>query len=154
MRLRIIAVGTKAPNWVTTAFAEYSKRMPNEMKLDLTEVAAPRHSKDLQRARIEEGNRTLQKINDDHWVIALDEHGPAVSSVTLADKLADWRLRGSDVAFLVGGADGLADSVRDRANETISLSKLTFPHYMVRVILAESLYRAWTIHTGHPYHRV
>jgi len=151
--LRIVSVGTKPPSWVISGFAEYSRRMPPEMSVDLVEVDAPKHHMDKERVMGEEGARSLQKVGDNDWVIAMDEHAPMLSSANLAAKMADWRMRGTDVTFMIGGADGLAKKVRARANEAISLSKLTFPHYVVRVILAESLYRAWTIHSGHPYHR-
>jgi 23S rRNA (pseudouridine1915-N3)-methyltransferase len=153
MKLKIVSVGNKPPEWVVSGFVEYTKRMPHDMRVDLVEIPAPKHHKDHRRVVADEGERTLQAVATGDWVVALDEGGRPVSSTELADKLGEWRMRGADVTFVVGGADGLDGGVRTRANETISLSNLTFPHYMVRVILAEALYRAWTITTGHPYHR-
>ncbi len=95
----------------------------------------------------------LAQINPGDWVVALDTAGTACSTEQLAQKLESWRMQGADVVLLVGGADGLAPACHERANEIMSLSKLTFPHALVRVIVAEQLYRAWTLLTGHPYHR-
>ncbi len=153
MKLRIVSVGTKAPAWVRTGFAEYTKRMPNEMPVELVEIPAPKHGGDKAKHMQSEAAKMLAAIGSDDWVVALDEKGKRISSVQLAGKLDQWRMDSTNVVFLVGGADGLGKDVRRRANETVSLSELTLPHYMVRVILAEALYRAWTIHVGHPYHR-
>ncbi len=153
MQLKIVAVGAKAPEWVRMGFAEYAKRMPAEMPLSLVEIPAPRHQGDSKRYLRAEGEKTLAKVADGDWVVALDEHGKRSRSAQLADKLGRWRMEGHNVTFVIGGADGLDDAVRQRANEMLSLSELTFPHYLARLVLVEAIYRAWTIHTGHPYHR-
>jgi 23S rRNA (pseudouridine1915-N3)-methyltransferase len=154
MKIRILSIGNKCPSWIKTGFEEYAKRMPREMPLTLLEMQAPRHHADPAKYQQDEAQKLLAQIGKNDWVIALDEHGTSVTSVDLAKGLKDWQMDGRDVAFLIGGADGLAKEVLSRANQNISLSKLTFPHYMVRVILAEAVYRAWSISTGHPYHRV
>ena len=96
---------------------------------------------------------SVAQIPSGDWVIALDVEGKVLRSEQLAEQMESWRMRGSNLTFVIGGADGLAEDVRERADQTLSLSALTFPHYMVRLILAETLYRAWSISTGHPYHR-
>jgi len=106
-----------------------------------------------ERARAEQAARLLRLVGRSDWVVALDVDGEGCSTQQLAQKLDHWRMQGRDVAFLIGGADGLDQSCLTRADEVISLSKLTFPHELVRIILAEQLYRAWTILSGHPYHR-
>ncbi len=152
VKLRLIAVGARAPAWVAAGYAEYSKRLPRELAFELVEVPAPRHH-DPERSREQEGVKTLKLIKATDWVVALDEKGSELDSVALADKLTSWRNQGRNVVFVIGGADGLADAVRARADEFLSLSKLTLPHYAVRVFVAEALYRAWSIGAGHPYHR-
>ena len=128
--------------------------MPREMPLTLLEMQAPRHHSDPAKYQQDEAQKLLAQIGKNDWVIALDERGASCGSVDLAYSLKEWQMDGRDVTFLVGGADGLAKEVLGRANQKVSLSKLTFPHYMVRVILAEAVYRAWSISAGHPYHRV
>ena len=153
MQLKIVAVGAKAPVWVRSGVEEYAKRFPAEMPLSLIEVPAPRHQGDHKRYLRAEGEKTLAKVADNDWVVALDERGRRARSKDLADKLGHWRMEGHNVSFVIGGADGLDDAVRQRANEVFSLSDLTLPHYLARLVLVEAIYRAWTIHTGHPYHR-
>lgn len=154
MKIRILSIGNKCPGWIKTGFDEYAKRMPRELPLTLSEMQAPRHHSDPRKYQHAEAEKLLAQVNKNDWVIALDEHGKSTTSVELASDLKDWQMQGKDIAFLIGGADGLAQEVLSRANQKISLSNLTFPHYMVRVILAEALYRAWSIGAGHPYHRV
>ncbi|MEZ7818802.1 MAG: 23S rRNA (pseudouridine1915-N3)-methyltransferase [Candidatus Azotimanducaceae bacterium] len=154
MKIRILSIGNKCPGWIKTGFDEYAKRMPREMPLTLLEMQAPRHHTDPAKYQQAEAQKLLAQISKNDWVIALDEHGASCTSVALAAGLKEWQMAGRDVAFLVGGADGLAKDVLSRADQKMSLSNLTFPHYMVRVILAEAVYRAWSISTGHPYHRV
>jgi 23S rRNA (pseudouridine1915-N3)-methyltransferase len=153
MKIRILSIGNKCPSWIKTGFEEYAKRMPRETSLTLLEIRAPRHHLDPAKYQQDEAQKLLAQISKTDWVIALDEGGAALSSVALAGQLAQWQIQGNDLAFLIGGADGLGKEVLRRADQKISLSNLTFPHYMVRVILAEALYRAWSIGTGHPYHR-
>jgi len=153
MRLRILSVGTKPPAWVRDGFTAYARRLPPEMPLQLVEIPAPKHRGDTQAFVNDEGARMLAQIDPQDRVIALEDSGVTVSSAQLAAKMDNWRMQGQNVVFLVGGSDGLSAAVRDRAEERLSLSALTFPHYMVRVVLAEALYRAWSICVGHPYHR-
>lgn len=153
MKIKIVSVGSRAPEWVRAGYEEYARRLPRELSLSLIEIPAPKHRPDAARHIRQEGDKMLAQIRPDDLVIALDERGRAVSSEELAKKMDNWRLDGRPVAFCVGGADGLAPAVRQRADETLSLSALTFPHYLVRVILAEAVYRAWSISAGHPYHR-
>ncbi len=154
MKIRLIAVGQRPPEWVTDGFSDYARRLPREMPLELVEVApAARRNAPKARIRELEAQRLLGHVGSRDWVVALDEGGKAWSTLQLAKKLDDWRMQGRDVAFLVGGADGLDPSCLGRADEVLSLSAMTLPHALVRVVLAEQLYRAWTILSGHPYHR-
>ncbi|HEX7036806.1 MAG TPA: 23S rRNA (pseudouridine(1915)-N(3))-methyltransferase RlmH [Pseudomonadales bacterium] len=162
MKLRLIAVGTRPPEWVKEGFAEYARRLPREMPLELVELSPAtrskgrtRHASDgaVRQIREAEGERLLAQVKDTDWVVALDEHGKTWSTLDLAQKLDNWRMQGRDVTFLIGGAEGLADACRARADEILSLSAMTLPHALVRVVLAEQLYRAWTVASGHPYHR-
>ncbi|XOV83389.1 MAG: 23S rRNA (pseudouridine(1915)-N(3))-methyltransferase RlmH [bacterium] len=153
MKLTIVAVGNKAPAWVKAGYEEYARRFPRELSLDLIEIPAPRHHRDPARFKQLEGEKMLGCVAVDDWVVALEERGRALTSAQLAEKLSGWQMSGHNVVFLIGGSDGLAEIVLNRANERMSLSSLTFPHYVVRVILAEALYRARSIGTGHPYHR-
>ena len=153
MKLKIIAVGNKSPSWVQQGFDEFARRMPPEMALSLSEIVPGKHHKDAAKFKAEEGSRMLKQIRESDWVVSLDESGRQVTSKELANKITQWREKGGDVALMIGGSDGLHDSIRQRANESIALSHLTLPHYLVRVVLAESLYRAYTITQNHPYHR-
>lgn len=153
MKLRILSVGTKPPGWVREGFVAYAKRLPVEMPLELVEIAAPKHRGDV-RAFVEaEGAKMVAQISPKERVVALEDSGVTVSSAQLAAKLDNWRMQGQNVVFLIGGSDGLSAAALERAQERMSLSALTLPHYMVRVVLAEALYRAWSINVGHPYHR-
>ena len=155
MHIHIIAVGQKMPAWVSTGYDEFIKRLPKEFTPLLKEIPPGRRSKnsDLKRAIAEESERILQAIPKDCLVVALDERGKSWSTRQLADQMSDWTGSGRDVALIVGGADGLSAEVKQRANMTWSLSALTLPHALVRVVLAEQLYRAWSLMTNHPYHR-
>lgn len=153
MKLQVLSIGSKCPPWIREGFDEYAKRFPREMPLSLTEIAAPRHHQDSAKVDEFEAKKIAEKIKDSDWVIALDEGGQQVSSKDLAHELDQWRSLGKDVVLLIGGANGLAPQILNRANQRLSLSALTFPHCLVRVLVAETLYRAWTINNGHPYHR-
>ena len=153
MKLQVLSVGNRCPGWIRQGFDEYSKRMPKEMPLGLTEIAAPKHHQDSSKINELEAKKILHKIQPTDWVVALDEKGRHLSSSALAGELERWRELGKDVVFVIGGANGLASEVLERANQQLSLSALTFPHYVVRVLIAETLYRAWSISIGHPYHR-
>jgi 23S rRNA (pseudouridine1915-N3)-methyltransferase len=155
MRVALIAVGTRMPAWVEQGFAEYASRMPRECRLELVEIPAAKRtaSSDLKRVRADEGERVLKAIPRDANVIALDERGDALDSAGWSKHVAKWLASGRDTALLVGGPDGHADAVLARAQVRWALSKLTLPHALVRVLVAEQLYRAWTLLTNHPYHR-
>jgi len=143
------------PDWVESAAREYTKRMPTTCTLQITEIAAFRGSQSTppETRKRQEAERLLTAIPGGARVIALDEHGKQWNSANLARRLQDWMLSGDEVALLVGGADGLDPACLERAEMSWSLSDLTLPHAMVRVIVAEQLYRAWTILNNHPYHR-
>jgi 23S rRNA (pseudouridine1915-N3)-methyltransferase len=155
MQITLIAVGTRMPAWVTEGYREYARRMPRECSLALTEVPLGRRGKSrpVERAVTEEGSRMLAAVSEKQRVIALDVGGRGWSTVQLAGELGGWMQDGRDVSLLVGGPDGLAADCLARAGQRWSLSPLTLPHPLVRVVLAEQLYRAWTLMSGHPYHR-
>jgi 23S rRNA (pseudouridine1915-N3)-methyltransferase len=155
MRVHLLAVGRRMPAWVEAAYSEYARRLPPECRLELREISPGQRGKnaDTARAIADESARLLAAIPKDARVLALDERGAQWSSQELASRLGDWMRGGRDVALLVGGPDGLAPQCLARAESKWSLSKLTLPHPLVRVLLAEQLYRAWSILARHPYHR-
>lgn len=155
MQLHLIAVGRRVPGWVQEGYQEFARRLPAECRLNLREIAAPARSRNADVTRLvrREGEQMLAAVPDGALVIALDVGGKSWDTEALARHLQDWMGEGRDVAFLVGGPDGLAPACRQRADMTWSLSPLTLPHALVRVVLAEQLYRAWSICAGHPYHR-
>jgi 23S rRNA (pseudouridine1915-N3)-methyltransferase len=155
MRIRLIAVGTKMPSWVEEGVHEYQKRLPPELKLEVRELPLGKRGKgaDIKRAIASEGQQMLSAIGNNDQVIALDVKGKPWSTEQLAKELGDWQLQGDNISLLVGGPDGLAPECLERANKRWSLSPLTLPHPLVRVVLAEQLYRAWTINNNHPYHK-
>jgi 23S rRNA (pseudouridine1915-N3)-methyltransferase len=154
VRLRLVAVGTRMPGWVDEGFREYAGRMPRECRLELREVALGRRGRGsaTARAKGEEAERLLA-ASSGSCRICLDVRGEQVDTAGLARRLAAWLQAGQDVALLVGGPDGLAGPCLEAAQWRWSLSPLTLPHGLVRVLLAEQLYRAWTVLSGHPYHR-
>lgn len=156
MRCRLIAVGTGMPDWVRAGYAEYAKRLSHWLPIELVEIE-PGHrgkSADAQRALADEGQRLLAALPKSAHVVALDSRGKAHSSEQLATRLEHWRMLGSDLALLVGGPEGFAAEVLARADERWSLGPATLPHPLVRIVVAEQLYRAAAIVAGHPYHRV
>jgi len=154
MRLVLLAAGTKLPAWVDAGFEEYAQRMPPELRLELIEVPLGAHGKvEPAKAMREEGERMLTRLPPRAHLVALEVGGKAWSSEQLAKELARWMMEGRDVCFAVGGPAGLAPEVLARAAQRWSLSTLTLPHALVRPLLAEALYRAWSIDRGHPYHR-
>ena len=155
MKLIIIAVGNKMPAWVTEAFTDYQKRFPPEMKLVLEEIApVKRNGKNSdEKAKEQEAKMILEALPKKAYIIALDERGKQFTSLELGDKVGVWQNLGMDVALIIGGPNGLTDEVRNKANELWSLSKLTLPHPLVRVFLAETIYRGWSIYANLPYHR-
>jgi 23S rRNA (pseudouridine1915-N3)-methyltransferase len=154
MRLLVVAVGQRVPDWAQAAWDDYAKRFPPEMRLELKAVKTEaRASKTLPALLAAERERIEAAIPRGARIVALDERGTALTTMALAGKLKDWQLENDVVALVIGGPDGLDPAFRQAAHERIRLSDLTLPHAMVRVLLAEQLYRAWSIHTGHPYHR-
>lgn len=151
MHVRLIAVGNRQPPWVTQGFEEYAKRLPRPWRFRLEElpVAARRGVE----PRDFEGRKILQKLRPGETMVALDERGSEMSSVELSGRLSGWLAAGSDLAFVIGGPDGLAGACLERADFRWSLSRHTLPHGLARVMLVEQLYRAWTLAEGHPYHR-
>ncbi|MCY7371700.1 MAG: 23S rRNA (pseudouridine(1915)-N(3))-methyltransferase RlmH [Polaromonas sp.] len=154
MRLAIVAVGQKVPDWAQQAYDDYAKRFPPEIKVSLKAVKTePRGSKTLDTLLAAERQRIDAAIDKGTHIVALDEKGASVTTAGLADKLKVWQLSGNDIAIVIGGPDGLEPDFKRRAHERLRLSDLTLPHAMVRVLLIEQLYRAWTITISHPYHR-
>ncbi|MDY7115282.1 23S rRNA (pseudouridine(1915)-N(3))-methyltransferase RlmH [Halomonas sp. SSL-5] len=155
MKVRLLAVGTRMPAWVNEGVEEYRKRLPRDFTLTVEEIAPGQRGKnaDLTRAMASEAERIRARLRGDEHVVALEVGGKAWSTERLAEQAEAWRLAGRDVALLVGGPDGLAPELSAAADQRWSLSPLTLPHPLVRILLAEQLYRAWTLMVGHPYHR-
>ncbi len=154
MKLVVVAVGQRVPDWAQTAWDDYAKRFPPELKLELKAVKTePRGSKSLETLYAAERERIEAAIPKGARIVALDERGTSLTTQALAAKLKAWQLEGDTVALVIGGPDGLDPAFRQAAHERIRLSDLTLPHAMVRVLLAEQLYRAWSINANHPYHR-
>jgi 23S rRNA (pseudouridine1915-N3)-methyltransferase len=155
MRARLIAVGERMPAWIAAGFAEYARRLSRELPLELVEIppGGRARNRDPQRARSAEGDAILAAVPRGARLVALDARGDAWSSEELARQLAHWRESGSDIALAIGGADGHAPALIAAAAQRWSLGAATFPHMLVRVLVAEQLYRAATQLAGHPYHR-
>lgn len=155
MQIFLITVGQKMPVWVQQGYTEYAKRMPRECQLVVKEIAAGKRGKnsDVKRIVRDEGERMLAAIPKNCHILTLDVPGKAWSTEDLAGAMRVWLDSGQDIALMVGGPEGLADSVKQAAQQSWSLSKLTFPHPLVRIVVAEQIYRAWSIINNHPYHR-
>ncbi len=154
MKLWVVAVGQRVPDWAQTAWDDYAKRFPPELKVELKAVKTePRGSKTLDTLYAAERERIEAAIPRGCRIVALDERGTQLTTVALAGKLKTWQLEADDVALVIGGPDGLDPAFKQAAHERIRLSDLTLPHAMVRVLLVEQLYRAWSINANHPYHR-
>ena len=155
MKIILLAVGTKMPSWVTEAFTDYQKRFPPEMKLVLEEIPpVKRNGKNSDnKAKEQEAKLILEALPKKAYIVALDERGKQYTSLEMGDKVGKWQNLGMDVVLIVGGPNGLTDEVRNKANELWSLSKLTLPHPLVRVFLAETIYRGYSIFANVPYHR-
>ncbi|MDE0350036.1 MAG: 23S rRNA (pseudouridine(1915)-N(3))-methyltransferase RlmH [Gammaproteobacteria bacterium] len=153
MKVRVLAVGTRQPRWVNDGFSEYVRRLPRGTGLALEAVAPAPGAVGGRRGREAEATRLLRRIGVRERVVVLDSKGQALSTERFAAKLGEWRMDGRDVTLVIGGASGLGDAVLARADFTWSLSPLTFPHGLARVMVAEQFYRASTILAGHPYHR-
>lgn len=155
MKLLVVAIGHKMPDWITTGFKEYAKRMPREARIELVEIKPePRTTgKSVVQIMAAEAQRVLAALPQDALRIVLDEHGAHLSTRQMAQQMQAWLGSGSDVAFIIGGADGLHESVKSGAQQLLALSAMTLPHGLVRVILTEQLYRAHSLLHNHPYHR-
>ena len=154
MKLLLVAVGQRQPAWADAAYAEFAKRFPPELRLDLKAVKAePRGGKTAEQLMAAEAARIEAAVPRGVRRVVLDEHGERRSTLQLAARMTAWMGEGRDVALIVGGPDGLATPLKASADETLRLSDLTLPHAFVRVLLAEALYRAWTVMVNHPYHR-
>lgn len=155
MRIQILAIGTKMPSWVEEACQEYLKRFPRDFSVQFRELPlAPRGKKTPAKLAMDkEGEQLLSALGGNDWVVALDRGGRMWSTEDLATQASEWQMKGQPVSLLVGGPDGLAPACLARANQCWSLSALTLPHPLVRVVLAEQLYRAWSLLNKHPYHK-
>ena len=154
MKLLIVAVALRVPDWAQTAWDDYAKRFPHELKVELRAVKTePRGSKTIDTLYAAERARIEAAIPKGSRIVALDERGTALTTAALAGKLKQWQLQSDDVALVIGGPDGLDPAFKHAAHERIRLSDLTLPHAFARVLLIEQLYRAWSINAGHPYHR-
>ena len=152
MDLNVLAIGRKMPGWIAQGWQEYARRMPPHLKLNLIELDAAQAGNAAEISSAEAA--ALQKrMPQPAWTIALDGRGRQWSTEQLAAQLENWQMSGQAVNFLIGGANGLDDSIRTQADQCWSLGALTLPHMLVRVVLAEQLYRAWMVTAGHPYHR-
>jgi len=155
VHIRLLAVGDRQPSWVDDAFGLYTERYPREWKFRLDTIATVRRNKSdkSRHAMLAEGELILAKLTTTEQVVLLDERGKQLTSRSLAKRLTDWQRDSRDLCFIIGGPDGVSDACRQRADFTWSLSQLTLPHGMARVLCAEQLYRAWSLQSGHPYHR-
>lgn len=155
MHLTVAAVGTRMPGWVQQAWQEYARRFPRGMTLQLKEIPLAKRSRnaDISALQQAEGAALLAAVPQGHRIVALDEGGKQWSTLELAGQMENWMREEHGVCFLVGGPDGLPPACRSQASDVWSLGRLTLPHPMVRALLAEQLYRAWTVTQNHPYHR-
>ncbi|MCH2041396.1 MAG: 23S rRNA (pseudouridine(1915)-N(3))-methyltransferase RlmH [Saccharospirillaceae bacterium] len=155
MKLRLLAVGTKMPAWVEQGYQEYAKRLPSDCALELVEINPGHRAKNTskEKAMQQEAEALKKAIRPQDHVVALDVKGKPWRTEQLAENLSNWRMQGGDVALLIGGPDGMTQDVLSLAKQRWSLSNLTLPHPLVRVLMAEQLYRAWSILQGHPYHK-
>jgi 23S rRNA (pseudouridine1915-N3)-methyltransferase len=155
MHIRLIAVGDRQPAWVDSAFDDYAVRLPKAWQFSSFVIPVPKRGKrsSAQSAIATEEQKILLAIKPQESIVLLDEHGEQLDSMQLSDRLQRWQIAGQDLGFIIGGPDGVSDLIRQRAGFTWSLSKLTLPHGLARVLFVEQLYRAWSIGKGHPYHR-
>ncbi len=155
MRISVVAVGTRMPDWVQQGVAQYTARMPRELRVEWREIPLARRGRDRSVGQLQaaEGAQMLKAIPAGDRVIALDVKGKSLTTAQLAGQLEAWQMSGDNYSFLIGGPDGLSDDCLQQADQRWSLSELTLPHPLVRILLAEQLYRAWTITVNHPYHR-
>lgn len=155
MRINFICVGSKMPAWVNSGYEEYAKRLNKDVTVKLVEIAASKRSKasSAEKYKTEEAARIKKVLSKGAYVVVLDVNGKQLSTEKLSTQLGRWQHLGKDINLIVGGPDGLGDDIIQMANESWSLSQLTFPHPIVRVVVAEQIYRAWSMNNNHPYHR-
>lgn len=155
MKIRIITICHKPPSWIQVGYEEYASRLPPSCSLELVEIPAEKRTAhaDIERIMQREGEKMFAAIKKDHLVIALDVKGQPWSTEQLSEQLSEWQQSGRNIDLLIGGPDGLSKTCLQKAERKWSLSPLTFPHLLVRIIIAEQIYRAYTILTQHPYHR-
>jgi 23S rRNA (pseudouridine1915-N3)-methyltransferase len=155
VHIRLIAVGDRQPSWVDDAFGQYSARFPREWKFRLDAIPTVRRNKNdkSRQAMDSEGDSILARLASDEQAILLDERGKQMTSKALSTQMSEWQADGRDLCFIIGGPDGVPESVRQRADRMWSMSELTLPHGIARVLLSEQLYRSWSLQAGHPYHR-
>ena len=155
MQITVIAVGNKMPSWVDEAFTQYCKRLNQEIKIVLKEIKPVRRTDTVNAHQgiLQEENKILETIPDNCILVALDERGKAFRSITFSQQLTQWLADGQNLCFVIGGADGLGEQIKKRANLLLRLSDMTLPHGLARVLLVEQIYRAWSILHAHPYHR-
>ncbi len=155
MKISLLSLGHKMPEWVNAAYQTYNDRLPGHLKLNLVELNAVSRQKGLSvpQIKLQEAQIINKHLKPGAMNIALDERGRPISTTILSKQLSDWQMNGQDINIVIGGADGLDASILDQAHQTWSLSKLVFPHQLVRVIMVEQLYRAYSMLNNHPYHR-
>jgi len=155
MKIRLLAIGNKMPSWVCQGYEQYGRRMRGDCSLELIEITPGRRTQtaDISRIVAKEGQQMIAKMGKTNHVVALDIPGKAWSTAQLAKQMKKWQLLGTDIDLLVGGPEGLAPACLQKAHESWSLGPLTLPHPLVRIVVAEALYRAWSVNHNHPYHR-
>ena len=152
--MRVLTVGTRMPDWVSRGVDEYVKRMPRDVTVEWCEIPASKRSRDTAESRmLDECQAIERRLKDQEVVVVLDVDGKVVSTEAIAESIQTWQDDGAKVAFVIGGPDGVHSQLKARSTAKWSLGRITLPHPLVRVILAEQLYRAWSINAGHPYHR-
>jgi 23S rRNA (pseudouridine1915-N3)-methyltransferase len=155
MQIDLIAVGKRMPAWIESGFKEYAKRLPKNINFKLIEINPAVRSKNNNAVnfKLKEEENINAALVENSIIIALDEHGKSISSQSLANQLQTWNDENQHVSLIIGGADGLSDGIKNKANQLWSLSEMTLPHGLVRVMVVEQIYRAWSITQNHPYHR-
>ncbi|MCF6767828.1 23S rRNA (pseudouridine(1915)-N(3))-methyltransferase RlmH [Thiotrichales bacterium 19S11-10] len=155
LKINLIALGTKMPQWVETGTDEYLKRLKGNIALKIKELPIAKRTKTTNKSiwLSQEAQSIDQQLGNNDYLITLDSQGKLHSTESLSDRLADWQSLGQDISIIIGGPDGIDQSIKNKASESISLSKMTFPHPLVRIVIVEQLYRALSILKGHPYHK-
>ena len=155
MKIRILAVGQKMPKWVQLTFNDYNNRLAKKQQVTMVEIPPVHRSKSMhsEKAKSIEGQNILSALKTNEKIVLLDEHGQSLSTKNLAQSIKTWQMNATNIAIIIGGADGVSNEVKKHAYKQWSLSRLTFPHPLVRVILMEQIYRAYSLIANHPYHR-